>query len=370
MMAPPVKRRRLVMSYRRVLMVLVLGTVLALVAGAVAGVLLAHGGVFGGAEQTAISASQIDLPLGAALTVSGDFDVDGGPLPLSPSQLGTIKAVLVHDGQRVAANAPLIELDSTLYDTRVEEARATVQAAQAKVDVAEQDGRNYAERVKQAKLSIEAAEKNLESFKTSAALLEKQVKAETKDKLELMSAQQRISAGEKELEKARSQLKELESTDPSLLVRAANAEKTRAEALLQAAKKARSDCTLTAPVSGVVLEITAGQGQVWNGFQQTPAIWFRPDKAWIVRCEVEQRYVYRVKEGMPCDVFDDRVDKPSWTGKVQSCGRWIRPPRQKLEGLAFRDIRVMECVVLLDKPQPEPMIGQRVRVIFHGQPSP
>jgi hypothetical protein len=102
-----------------------------------------------------------------------------------------------------------------------------------------------------------------------------------------------------------------------------------------------------------------------------PAVWFRPDEPWIVRCEVEQRYVYRVHEGMKCEVFDDRLDKPSWTGTVQQCSRWIGPKRQQSDTpLAWHDVKVMECIVVLDKPQEEPLIGQRVRVVFRGKSAP
>jgi multidrug resistance efflux pump len=360
------------MTYRRVLLVLVLATAFALVAGAVAGVLLAHNGAFGGPAHTGSAADDFNanVPAESILTVSGDVDVLDGSLPLSPAQQGIIKAIVVHEGERVGANAPLIELDPTHADAAVEKAQAAVRAARTKVEIADQVARNYQEDIKQAKFAVAASEARLSAARNEVELLKKQVQAGTKDQLELNRAQDLITASENELNKAKSQVKQLEATDPALAVQAAKEEKATAEAALTDAKKARADCTVTAPVPGVVLQIQAAQGQVWNGMQQVPAIWFRPDKPWIVRCEVEQRYVYRVKEGMACDVFDDRVDKPTWKGKVQSCGRWIRAPRQKPEPMAFRDVRVMECIVVLDKPEPEPMNGQRVRVVFHGQPAP
>jgi hypothetical protein len=371
-MTPPIPRRRLVISYRRVLLALVLAAALALVVGAIAGVLLAHGGVFGGPDHagSAADVGKLDFPADATLTVSGDIDVLDGPLPLSPAQQGIIKSIVVHEGQRVAANAPLIELDATRAEAKVDQAKAAVGAAQTKVEIAQQAVSNYQKEIEQARLAADAMEERLKAGRKAVALLKKQVEAGAKDQLELSQAEDLIKASEKDLDKAKSQLKQLEATDPSLAVRAAQAEKATAEAVLLDAKKARSDCTLTAPVAGVVLQIQAAQGEVWSGMKPGPAIWFRPDKPWIVRCEIEQPYVYRVKEGMSCDVFDDRVDKPTWKGSVQSCGRWIRPPRQKPEPLAWRDIRVMECVVVLDNPQPEPMIGQRVRVIFRGKPAP
>jgi multidrug resistance efflux pump len=353
-------------------MVLMLGVVLALVVGTIAGAVLVSGGVFGGPQHTSSAADsgKADLPPGSTLTVSADIDVSGGPLPLAPAQQGTIKAVLVREGQRVAADTPLIQLDSTRAEAALESARAAVRAAQTVVDIKQQAAGNYPKEIDQAKLSVGAMEDRLNAAKSDVALLKKQVGV-TKDQLDVYRAQDLLKAAEKDLDKAKSQLKQLESTDPLLAVRAAQDDKAKAEAVQLEAQKALNDCTLTAPVSGVVLEIRAAQGQVWSGLQQVPAIWFRPDKEWIVRCEVEQRYVYRVKEGMSCDVFDDRVDKPTWTGKVQSCGRWIRPPRQKsTDPLTWRDIRVEECIVVLDQPQPEPMIGQRVRVVFHGQSAP
>ncbi|HLW65382.1 MAG TPA: hypothetical protein VKS79_08695 [Gemmataceae bacterium] len=361
------------MTYRRVLLVLVLAVVFALVAGTLAGVLLAHGGVFGGPQHSSsmADADKADVPPNSVLTVSGDIDVLGGPLPLSPAQQGVITRIVVQEGERVTANAPLIELDPTHANAAVEKARAAVGAAQTKVEVAQQSARNYQKEVEQARFAVGAMQDRLNAARDEVQLLKKLVEAGTKDKLDLSRAENLIKASEKDLDKANSQLKQLEATDPQLAVHAAQDEKATADAMLLEAQTVRKNCTVTAPVPGVVLQIYAAQGQVWNGLRDVPAIWFRPDKDWIVRCEIEQRYVYRVKDGMACDVYDDRVDKPTWKGTVQSCGRWIRPPRQKpSDAMAFRDVRVMECVVVLDKPQPEPMIGQRVRVIFHGSPAP
>ncbi|HEV3145609.1 MAG TPA: hypothetical protein VGZ47_17070 [Gemmataceae bacterium] len=368
--APPAKRRRYVMNLRRVLLMLGLGTVLALAIGVISGAMLTRG-IFGGSNSSGQTGDQVELPSDATLTVSGDFDVHGGPFPLSPVPQGLIKSILVREGQRVEANAPLIELDATLADQEVKIAEAAVRAAQLKTEVEQQKERNHKLHVEQAKLAVKAAEERLNSHKSEIELLREQVKVREKPKLALDIAEKLLQAFETDLEKAKSQEQELENTDVSLPVRAARSEKELAEASLSKAQKNRTFFTLTAPAAGEVLQIQATKGQVWGGMQQQPAIWFRPDEPWIVRCEVEQRYIYRVQVGMSCQIFDDRTDKSSWTGKVQNIGHWIRPPRIKsTDPLAWRDVHVMECIVVLDKPQPEPMIGQRVRVVFHGKPAP
>jgi len=363
------------MTFRRVFLLLGLAVSLALVVGAIAGaMLLSHGGLFSGQNQSSTSQggdAQADVPPDATLTCTGLIDVDRGILPLSPLQTGLILKILVREGQRVDANTPLVELDNTLAESQVKKAKAEVREAELQVELAQEAARKFASLVEQQKLAVQAAEKRLSAQKTQIQQLEELVKTKVKDKLDLKFAQEQLSALELELDQAKSKAKELENTNPLLPVQLATRKKDEADASLTAAQKQLSFCTLTAPAPGVVLRIQASQGQVWNGMLPQPAIWFRPDEPWIVRCEVEQRYVYRVHEGMECEIFDDRLDKPSWKGKVQHCSRWIGPKRQQSDTpLAWHDVKVMECIIVLDKPQEEPLIGQRVRVVFRGKQSP
>ena len=60
---------------------------------------------------------------------------------------------------------------------------------------------------------------------------------------------------------------------------------------------------------------------------------------------------------------DDSRNGGEWTGKVTRISRWFGPRRsRRYEPRQFNDVRTLECIIKLDKPDPNLRIGQRVRV--------
>ncbi len=76
-------------------------------------------------------------------------------------------------------------------------------------------------------------------------------------------------------------------------------------------RKSVRDCLLVAPTSGVVLRVQTSRGEsiVPGGLQ--PPIIFRPDGPLVVRAELEQEFLGRVKPAMKATIRDDaRADSP------------------------------------------------------------
>src|SRR5689334_22016198 len=65
-----------------------------------------------------------------------DAFVDGNVIPVSAQIAGRIQTVLVDDNQQVTAGQKLAELDPTDFRTRVDQAQAAVEAAEARVAAA------------------------------------------------------------------------------------------------------------------------------------------------------------------------------------------------------------------------------------------
>src|SRR5262249_25950104 len=170
MAPPPMKRRRYVMTFRRVFLLLGLAVSLALAVGAIAGaMLLSHGGLFSGQNQSSVGPSgdaQAEVPPDATLTSTGWIDADRGILPLSPLQTGLHRKLLVREGERVEANTTLVELDDTIAEVQVKKAKAEVREAELQVELAQEVARKYASLVEQQKLAVQAAGKRLSAQKT------------------------------------------------------------------------------------------------------------------------------------------------------------------------------------------------------------
>jgi multidrug resistance efflux pump len=149
-----------------------------------------------------------------------------------------------------------------------------------------------------------------------------------------------------------------------LKVKAAETKRTVAEIAWKQASKAVRDCVLLAPTSGVVLRVqtTRGESVLPNGMQ--PPIIFRPDSPLIVRAELEQEFLGRVKPGMKATVRDDsRADSATWTGTVLRVGNWVARKRTVLlDPGEVNDVRTVECVIALDGSPDGLLVGQRMRV--------
>jgi membrane fusion protein (multidrug efflux system) len=66
-----------------------------------------------------------------------DATVDGHIVPISPRISGRILQVLVNDNQHVEQGQPLVTLDPSVYETRVQQAQAALDAAIAKANAAQ-----------------------------------------------------------------------------------------------------------------------------------------------------------------------------------------------------------------------------------------
>ena len=163
-------------------------------------------------------------------------------------------------------------------------------------------------------------------------------------------------------EKAR--LDEYKLADPGLRVKAAGAKRTMAQVALRQAEKAVRDCVLVAPTAGVVLRVQTSVGEAVVPGAPPPAVVFRPDGPFVVRAELEQEFLGRVRQGMKATVRDDaRADSPTWTGTVTRLGSWVARKRSiLLEPGEMNDVRTVECVIALDGDTGGLLVGQRMRV--------
>jgi multidrug resistance efflux pump len=283
---------------------------------------------------------------------------------LEPSVPGRVTAVLVSEGQHVGAKAELLRLDDEALQLRVEEAKAAVAGADVEVEAARLDQKLYPLRKSTQEAAITAAAGRVSA---SRRLVEEKKKAEsfgTVTAAEIIAAEAELRQFEQLEGMERAKLKELESADPGLKVRAAEAKKLMAEITLKQAGKAVRDCVLVAPVGGTVLRVLASVGEaVAPGTPQPPVV-FLPDGPRVVRAELEQEFLGRVRVGMRATIRDDaRADSPVWHGQVVRVGQVVARKRlMVLEPGELNDVRTVECVVSLDGSAEGLLVGQRMRV--------
>jgi multidrug resistance efflux pump len=277
---------------------------------------------------------------------------------------GKIVEIYVVEGQHVDGKQKLLKLDDELLKLRVAEAQEAVKGADIEIELAKQEQLRHPIQIANQEAAISAAGDRVASARRVYEEKKNSLKFGTVTPPELIPFEAEVK-NVVQLERIeKSRLDELKLVEPVLKVRAADVKRTLAEISLKQAQKAVADCVLLAPSAGSVLRVQASVGETVAPGTLQPPIVFRPDGPLVVRAELEQEFLGRVKPGMKASVRDDvRADSPTWTGTVLRVGQVVARKRSiLLDPGELNDVRTVECVVSLDGNPDGLLVGQRMRV--------
>lgn len=304
----------------------------------------------------------------------GHVDVDGGTIPLTVPNVGRVAEVLVNEGDRVEANAPLVRLDDTQARARLAQAEANVDQAKLQFADAERAPELFEFKKKMQAQSIHAAQTRLDAAKQELKRLEELVRTNVAPIEKVTAARERMPELDAALEVEKLRMQELELEQPDRNLKLAQAALRAAEAQRDLAQEFLNSHTLYAPMAGVVLRVMVNPGQVLSQNATAPALWFCPDRPRIVRCEIDEEFASRVQAGMKAEIHSDDASSPVWSGTVLRCADWIAHRRSLLdEPFQRNDVRTLECIVAFDDVEAAPRIGRRMRVVLFdapGDPAP
>ena len=298
---------------------------------------------------------------------SGRVDAAGQVVSLEPAEAGRVVAVSVAEGDAVKAGQALVTLDPAAAKHRVSQAAAALRLTEIELAQAGRARDRFPNQlaartaaVKAAAYRVEAARQSLDQRKVAAASGPPLGAAELAAIEAQIAALVELEAGE------RSGVVDFESMRPELTARveAAEAKRAAAKADLAAATKAEADCVLRAPSAGVVLRLQTTVGGLIAPGSPVPALVFAPAGPYVVRAEIDQESVARVREGMLAEVRDEnRPDGPLWRGTVKSLAGWVAQKRAAvLEPGEIGDIRTVETVIDIAPNGDRLWVGQRMRV--------
>jgi multidrug resistance efflux pump len=252
----------------------------------------------------------------------GEIDVEGGLVHVTAPRDGRIVEVAVEDGDEVKAGAVLAKLDARQTRSAVEvadagraEAEARVAVLKAKLPAAE----DAARRVGEAASAGAATGQSADESATTVAVL----KAE-------------IGAADAAVKVARAH---------------ADAARTELDAL-----------TLTAPVAGRIVHRSAHVGDVVSTAAATELFRILPDRPRIVRAELNEAYVDKIKPGMRAEVVRDSDEGTAYPATVLRVGEVFGPSRLTDDALERAGAHDVTCILALEGG--EFRIGQRVLVRF------
>jgi HlyD family secretion protein len=171
------------------------------------------------------------------------------------SQLtGVIAAIPVNEGQAVKAGQVLIELERSEADAAVEEARAAVRQAGARLLQVRQLG------LPVARQTLRQAEANLETVRRQYQRNEQLVAKGFIGQAQLDESQRAVKVAESQLAAARVQARSMDERGSELLQ--ASAALAQARASLRLALARQGHTTIAAPADGVLIARSAERGDV------------------------------------------------------------------------------------------------------------
>ncbi|WP_293389884.1 HlyD family efflux transporter periplasmic adaptor subunit [Nevskia sp.] len=259
----------------------------------------------------------------------GWVDVQGGTRRLAMPVDGVVTALAAGDGVAVKAGAVLVQLD--------QQAALLDQQANA-LEIARQQQ------------AVRALEGQLQRSHLDIARLQPLVRMQAEAEDVLRAAEASMQTITDNLAAARLALQAVQLQQQKLLL-------------------LHKQLTLRAPLAGHVLRIDAQLGESLS--RGTPVVWFAPDAPLIVRAEVDEHLLSRLKLGMTATVeAEGEVGAgggPRYAAKLTQIARAVGPVRALPEvRAAAKDDHVVECLLSLGAAPL--LIGQRVLVRFGGAP--
>jgi membrane fusion protein (multidrug efflux system) len=259
-----------------------------------------------------------------------DAQIEGHIDPVIPKVAGYVTDVLVADNQKVAVEQVLVKIDPRDLQSKVDQARAALENARAKVAVA----------------AANVASARTQSVKALQDLARYRV----------LRQKEEISQQQYDAAKAAAESADSVVTAAAQSVVAAQAEVGQKRADLDFARLQLSYTTVTAPVSGVVSKKSVEIGQFVQAGQPLLAI-VEDNETWVV-ANFKETQLKKMRVGQPVDLEIDAYPKKVFHGRVDSISPAtgakfaLLPPDNATGNFTKVVQRVPVKIVFTDPPDP------------------
>ena len=260
---------------------------------------------------------------------------------------GPVQKIMIHRGQQVAKDAPLVELDSTEARAELTAAQARIAQIHADLDVIRRGGR--ATDLAEISSGLDRARLELQTAQKEYATLQRLQAKQAATDFEVAAAKDRV-------DKAQLQIKSFEERRQALI--AGSPDRSAAEARLQMPRpppdwrsSASGKSVVRAPVEGTVYQFDLKPGAYLNAGDLVASIG-RLDRV-RVNVFVDEPDLGSVAKGMRADITWDAMRGRQWKGEVDKTPTQIVP-------LGTRQVGEVVCVI--DNPDRDLLPGTNVNV--------
>jgi membrane fusion protein (multidrug efflux system) len=280
-----------------------------------------------------------------------DAFIEGDATPIAPQVAGQVVRLLVRDNQDVNAGDLLLEIDPREYQAKVDQARASLAAANSSLEQArallnvdlakvDQEKANVIATVAQAKFSAD----DFQRYRSVGVL------AVSKSQLDLSGTQASSSAAQGDVARNRELAAEAQVKLDQASIATAAAQVEMNEAAVRQTELDLSYTRVTAPLSGFVTHRTVDNGAYVQPGQDLLAI--MPRQVWIVANFKEDQLAH-MHAGEPVKVRIDAYPQTTFKGHVDSIqagtgARFSLLPPENATGNYVKVVQRVPVKILLD----------------------
>jgi HlyD family secretion protein len=321
------------------------------------------------AHSPALIASQELSKSSVVLAASGRMEGRQESISVGASADGTIKEVLVTDGQKVSRGDLLAAINCEDVSAAIDLARAQADSArQARVRLLrghrDEERKAAFQATEAAKAVSRQAEEHFRRFEAlyQHGEISRDAFEQARRDLEVAQANYERAVEEQNLVNAEPLPEEVSRAD---------AEVAAADHNINVASEKLEKCRVRAPISGTILRVMTKVGESYSTLLPHPLFLLADDSVRRVRAEVDERDINKVRLGQATIVTADGFPGKRFDGRVVQISGAMKPksvlsddPSQKVD----RD--VLDVVIQLEPSKDVLPVGLRVTVQMTGTAAP
>jgi multidrug resistance efflux pump len=223
----------------------------------------------------------------AAFTAQGRIEAAGGTMAIGSAASGTVKDVMVVAGGRVKAGQVIVQLNCQPLEAEIEARRAQFDASQAVFDRVRHGPR--ADEIKVAEAAVGYSNARAEEAQKTYQRTQQLHEGVTVTTARILETQRDSRIAAAQLAEARAKLDLLRAGSREEDVREAQSRRDSAAADLENARARLAQCSIRAPVDGVIVDVLANPGEFLSLAVPTTLIRMVADRAQSVNAEIELR---------------------------------------------------------------------------------
>jgi HlyD family secretion protein len=332
-------------------------------------VLVAAGVVYFSRGAHAVTVADVTEDTGSvssgqtALTVSG-YVVAAHKIAVGAKVFGRVKWIGVEKGDRVTSGQLLVQLEDQEYRAQVEQARANLAAAEARLDQLRAGSRPQ-EKL-QGKAAILQAEANLRNAEIEYERIEKLNRSGVAAKADLDRATMQRDVARAQLETARQSSDLIDVGPRAEEIRASEAQVQQMRAALDYSLTQLASTRISAPVTGTILERIVEQGEMvapsatGDSGARTSVVSLADLNDIQIELDISQTDFAKLKMGQRAEIIPEAYPDLRYTGFIAE----IAPEANRAKA-------TVQVKVKVENPndQLRPEMNARVNFLASGEPT-